>query len=230
VRLSQPWPEGYTVNARSPFGWRVHPITGKRKFHHGVDVAGVFPVTAAGDGVVRHIGWSPRGGGHVVGIEHGTKLWTFYYHGKERTALRNGQRVSAGDFIYTSGTTGASTGNHLHFEVRKSRRWGNTVDPLPLLENGTPQVMLPVNGRPSSETWRAWQEDLKKYGYKGRLDGIPGRLTYSAIQRYAGAPVTSVLDVRTRRAVQEKINVKPDGVWGRITWAEIQRRLNSGTM
>jgi murein DD-endopeptidase MepM/ murein hydrolase activator NlpD len=98
VRLSKPWPDGFTINTRSPYGYRRHPITGRRTFHHGVDVAGVFPVTSAGDGVVGHIGWNRTGGGHVVGIEHGAKLWTFYYHGRERTQLRLGQRVKAGDF------------------------------------------------------------------------------------------------------------------------------------
>jgi len=198
--------------------------------HHGVDFGGVFPVLTAADGVVRHIGYNARGGGHVVGIEHGTNLWTFYYHGATRTGLRQGQRVTAGEFIYTSGNTGASNGNHLHFEVRRSRRWGDTVDPMPLLTTGTPQVILPVNGRPSRETWRVWQDDLKKHGYTGRLDGIPGPLTYSAIQRYSGAPVTSRLDTETRKAVQKKIRVLPDGIWGRITWSEIQRRLNTGKM
>ena len=56
MRLRNPWPEGRTINARSPYGWRRHPITGRRAFHHGVDVAGVFPVTVAGDGVVVKIG------------------------------------------------------------------------------------------------------------------------------------------------------------------------------
>ena len=71
MKLRNPWPEGRTINARSPYGWRRHPITGRRAFHHGVDVAGVFPVTVAGDGVVVKIGWSPRGGGHTVLIDHG---------------------------------------------------------------------------------------------------------------------------------------------------------------
>jgi hypothetical protein len=38
MRLTKPWPEPYTVNRRSPWGPRVHPITGQNGFHHGVDV------------------------------------------------------------------------------------------------------------------------------------------------------------------------------------------------
>ena len=128
-RLRNPWPEGYTINTRSPYGWRIHPITRQRKFHHGVDVAGSFPVSAAADGKVMKVGWSPSGGGHTVLIDHGD-IVTVYYHGKTKTALKVGQQVKAGDFIYTSGTTGASTGNHLHFEVRRAGgKWGDTMNP-----------------------------------------------------------------------------------------------------
>ena len=109
-RLRNPWPEGYTINKRSPYGWRIHPITKKRALHRGVDVAGRFPVTAAGDGTVDHIGFSRNGGGHVVIIGHGSGIWSVYYHGRTATKLRKGQRVDAGQFIYESGSTGASTG------------------------------------------------------------------------------------------------------------------------
>jgi murein DD-endopeptidase MepM/ murein hydrolase activator NlpD len=138
ARLQNPWPEGRTINARSGYGYRVHPITGKRTFHHGVDVAGVFPVTAAADGVVQKVSWNATGGGHVCIIDHGD-LVTVYYHGAQKTNLRKGQAVKAGDFIYTSGSTGASTGPHLHFEVRRpGGRWGDTMDP---------EKFLPVPGQ-----------------------------------------------------------------------------------
>jgi murein DD-endopeptidase MepM/ murein hydrolase activator NlpD len=135
MRLQQPWPADRSINKASPYGWRVHPISHKKAFHRGVDVSGSFPVTAAGDGVVGHVGFSRTGGGHVVGIDHGA-VWTFYYHGAHATKLRKGQRVEAGDAIYTSGSTGASTGAHLHFETRVSKTWGTTADPLLYLSDG----------------------------------------------------------------------------------------------
>ncbi len=144
MKLHNPWPTGRSINKNSPYGWRVHPISGKRKFHNGVDVAGSFPVTAAGDGVVTKIGWSPSGGGHTVLIDHG-EIVTVYYHGAHKTALRKGQRVEAGAFVYTSGSTGASTGAHLHFEVRKrGGAWGSTLDPVPYLVTEAPAVPEPV--------------------------------------------------------------------------------------
>ena len=234
MKLHNPWPEGRTINARSPYGWRRHPISGKRKFHHGVDVAGSFPVTAAGDGVVTKIGWSPLGGGHTVLIDHG-QIVTVYYHGAHRTGLRKGQRVSAGEFVYTSGTTGASTGNHLHFEVRKrGGRWGNTLDPVPFL-NGAAVVVKPallkVDGRMGRNTWKAFQTALTNAGFPlGRIDGRPGRMTYTAIQKWAGAEPDGVWGPLSRKSVQAKLGVKPDGVWGRITVSALQRALNDGSI
>lgn len=128
-RLQNPWPKGFSINAKSPYGYRIHPITRQRTFHQGVDVAGSFPVTVPADGKVLKVGWSPSGGGHTVLIDHGD-IVTVYYHGKTKTGLKVGQQVKAGDFIYTAGSTGSSTGNHLHFEVRRpGGKWGDTLDP-----------------------------------------------------------------------------------------------------
>lgn len=226
MKLSKPWPSNRSV--RSPFGWRVHPISGKRRFHHGVDVSGSFPVTSAGDGVVRKVGWSPSGGGHVVLIDHG-EIVTVYYHGATRTALKKGQRVQTGDFIYQSGSTGASTGDHLHFEVRgRGGRWGDTRDPLLYLGNNAPKPVNNVSGRLDRNTWKQWQTALKKYGYTGRIDGIPGKMTYGAIQRSVGVKDDGVIGPITRKAVQKRVGVKENGVWGRLTISAIQRRLNLG--
>jgi len=227
MRLQQPWPADRSINKASSYGWRVHPISHKKAFHRGVDVSGSFPVTAAGDGVVGHVGFSRTGGGHVVGIDHGA-VWTFYYHGAQATKLRKGQRVEAGDFIYTSGSTGASTGAHLHFEVRKSKTWGNTVDPELYLSGRAPVASNRVSGRLDKATWMQWQTALREYGYKGRIDGIPGKMTYTAMQKWAGVKADGIIGPNTRKAVQSKLGVKADGKWGKLTISALQRKLNEG--
>lgn len=231
----------------SPYGPRTHPITGQRgKMHHGIDYGGSFDVLSAGDGVVIHVAYSAKGGGHVVIIKHSDKLYTVYYHGREATKLRRGDRVKAGQFIYRSGNTGASNGNHLHFECRRSRRWGDTVDPNFYISGNAPskkpenptKAGISVNGRLDRNTWRAWQNALKAnptWEYYGMVDGIPGPITWKAIQRSCGAKVDGKNGSNTRIRVQKKLkdigeySGRLDGVWGRGTISALQRALNKGT-
>jgi murein DD-endopeptidase MepM/ murein hydrolase activator NlpD len=131
MKLHKPWPANYKINKRSPFGWRVHPITRRRKFHHGIDVALPVgtPLTAPADGEIVHKGNSASGGNTLV-IKHAPDLFTVYYHLQKPPEARVGDKVKLGDVIAHSGNTGASTGPHLHFEVRKSQNWGDTLDPV----------------------------------------------------------------------------------------------------
>ena len=232
MKLQKPWPDGYAINPNGKYGMRKHPITGRQTKHRGIDVAGSFPVTSAAPGVVVHVGWSPKGGGHTVLIDHG-EVHTAYYHGAHVTKLRVGERVEAGTFIYTSGTTGASTGVHLHFEVRRGPRgaWGSDVDPTPYLNGNAAASALKVSGREDRATWKQWQTWLQQERfYAGRVDGVAGSMTYKAIQVWVGTPQTGKLDLPTRKAVQTRIGVTADGVWGRGTWSTIQRKLNEGSL
>ena len=134
IELFEPWPEGYRINSRSPYGPRKHPITRRVKFHHGIDVALPIGTTlrAPADGTIVHKG-SGASGGYTLIVRHEGNWHTVYYH-LNRPSHRNiGERVRAGDIIAHSGNTGASTGPHLHFELRRSRKWGDTVDPVPYL-------------------------------------------------------------------------------------------------
>ena len=232
MKLQKPWPDGYAINPNGKYGMRKHPITGRQTKHRGIDVAGSFPVTSAAPGVVVHVGWSPKGGGHTVLIDHG-EVHTAYYHGAHVTKLRVGERVEAGTFIYTSGTTGASTGVHLHFEVRRGPRgaWGSDVDPTPYLNGNAAASALKVSGREDRATWKQWQTWLQQERfYAGRVDGVAGSMTYKAIQVWVGTPQTGKLDLPTRKAVQTRIGVTADGVWGRGTWSTIQRKLTEGSL
>lgn len=135
MRLSPPWPDGYTINKNSPYGWRIHPISKVKKFHHGVDVAlpNGTELVAPADGVVAHKG-SGASGGNTLIIKHADDLYTVYYHLKKPSMLKVGAEVRSGQLIAYSGNTGASTGPHLHFETRRSKKWGDTFDPLEVLD------------------------------------------------------------------------------------------------
>jgi murein DD-endopeptidase MepM/ murein hydrolase activator NlpD len=170
----------------SPYGWRKHPISGARKFHRGTDFGGTFDVLAAGDGIVVLKGANMNkktGGGHTVVIKHNPDLYTVYYHGAQATHLKVGDPVKAGEKIYLSGSTGASTGPHLHFEVRKRKAWGSDTDPAPYFEEQKPGKIT-IDGKLGKQTWSAVQRHLKKIGYyEGSVDGLSGKLTVSGLQR-----------------------------------------------
>jgi murein DD-endopeptidase MepM/ murein hydrolase activator NlpD len=238
----------------SPYGPRRHPISGAiGQMHRGIDYGGVFDVLSAGDGIVHKISYNGNkktGGGHVVIIKHATKLFTVYYHGAHVTKLRVGERVKAGQFIYRSGSTGASTGPHLHFEVRtgSSGQWGTDTDPNIYLTGSKPdvptgsdpyKVSLKVDGKPSRDAWRGYQTALKaRWGFTGVIDGIPGKMTWESIQRSCGKHYTGKIDgipgPLTRKAVQLRLKDLKfytgviDGIWGKGTWSAIQRSLNEG--
>ncbi len=100
--------------------------------HHAIDIAAAYgtPVVAAVGGTVVFAGWrSYTGGGNVIWVMDGTKLYTTYNH-LSSWSVRVGQRVSAGQVIGHIGATGEATGPHLHFEVWLGYPWalGTTVD------------------------------------------------------------------------------------------------------
>ena len=111
----------------SGYGMRFHPISGKQKAHLGIDYAAPTgtPVRTIGDGVVTFAGVQ-RGYGNVIEISHRDNQSTLFAH-LSRIDVREGQKVSQGDFIGAVGSTGASTGPHLHFEFRDR---GVHQDPL----------------------------------------------------------------------------------------------------
>ncbi|MET0928524.1 MAG: M23 family metallopeptidase [Aeromicrobium sp.] len=114
----------------SPFGMRVHPITGVRKLHDGSDfgVPCGTPVHAAASGVVTASGLAGAYGQRIA-IAHGPGLATTYNH-LSRRGVTVGSVVSQGDVIGHVGSTGSSTGCHLHFMVVVD---GTPTDPLPHL-------------------------------------------------------------------------------------------------
>lgn len=111
----------------SGFGWRIHPITGTRKFHDGVDFAAPCgrPVPVTAGGVVTRSG-AAGGFGTYVEVKHGDGVSTGYAHLSARS-VRVGDRVRAGDVIGRIGSTGHSTGCHLHYRQLVN---GTAVDPL----------------------------------------------------------------------------------------------------
>lgn len=114
----------------SPFGYRIHPIFGTRKFHTGIDIAAPYGSRIGSAGPGRVILAGPYGGyGNAVVVDHGGGLSTLYAH-QSRIAVSVGDVVATGDTIGYVGCTGFCTGPNLHFETRED---GVPVDPMKYL-------------------------------------------------------------------------------------------------
>ncbi|MFC5677822.1 M23 family metallopeptidase [Aeromicrobium endophyticum] len=114
----------------SPYGMRVHPITGVYKLHDGMDfgVPCGTPVRAAATGTILQQYFNGAYGNRIIlnnGVKRGVSVVTTYNH-LSRFALKAGAKVQRGQVIGYSGTTGYSTGCHLHFMVLTN---GSTVNP-----------------------------------------------------------------------------------------------------
>jgi len=91
--------------------------------HTGVDIPRPFgtPIFASAAGTVVRAVHSGVGYGNHVVIDHHNGYTTLYAHASA-IHVRVGQQVNQGDVIALVGSTGRSTGNHLHFEVRRNGR------------------------------------------------------------------------------------------------------------
>lgn len=122
-------------------GW-VIPVTGYYvsegfglypRNHTGIDLATACwtPIVAAAEGTVGAAYWDSGGGGNMVTVNHPNGWQTRYAHMVQWASVGPGQYVYAGQIIGYVGTTGASTGCHLHFEMRPNQDngWYGFVDP-----------------------------------------------------------------------------------------------------
>lgn len=122
------WPTPGVTYITSPFGNRVHPVTGNTSFHTGVDIGAGYgtSIVAANDGVVHTAVRGYSGYGHYVIIDHGGGYSTLYAHCSSINVSK-GQYVTRGQTIARVGSTGMSTGPHLHYEVRRNGAYTNPM-------------------------------------------------------------------------------------------------------
>lgn len=121
------WPTKATY-ITSYYGSRKDPITKKSSMHTGIDIgAGMGSnIYAANSGTVIVAGWSSKGYGNYVVIDHGGGKSTLYAH-MSKIKTTKGAKVAKGDVIGLVGSTGWSTGPHLHFEILIN---GNHTNPM----------------------------------------------------------------------------------------------------
>lgn len=128
-KFTWPCPSSYRIT--SSYGYRVHPITGTKKLHNGVDIGASAgsSVVAAADGTVILAAYSSSAGNWII-IDHGGGISTVYMHNSS-LSVSSGTTVKKGQHIANVGSTGMSTGSHLHFGVRVN---GSYVNPMSYLQ------------------------------------------------------------------------------------------------
>ena len=132
-----PFAINWSDKVTSEFGWRIHPISGKEKFHKGVDI-GIptgTPVKSCSKGIVIKSTYSDTEGNYVV-VEDDTGYRCHYMHLSQRD-VSEGDIVDYDTVIGKVGSTGYSTGPHLHLQI--TDRNGECLNPRFMVQGGDQQ-------------------------------------------------------------------------------------------
>src|SRR5699024_7556059 len=203
--------KGYRIT--SNFGYRIHPISGVRKLHAGVDLIKNHndPIYSFTNGTVSFAGWNNQGFGNLVIVNEKNGYRHFYAH-LNNVNVKKEQKVTANTVVGRQGATGNVTGSHLHYEVRNGQN--QPIDPIKYINSkGGNRVITKLNvdgyrGKATITRWqqflgtpqdgkisktstmiKKWQEFLNQYGgAKLKDDGIEGIATIKATQKFLGTP------------------------------------------
>ena len=172
----------YYNHIGSPFGERYDPGNESKKIlddhpHRGIDthnVTGGTIIYAAATGTLKakNISTAKTGYGTYVIIEHtfgNEKFYSLYAHmqslSNEIKNLNLGAKVTEGLPLGKVGTTGGSTGNHLHFEIRKGKNSDKyAVNPLLYMNAVAPYIKFNMTKYPTAFT------KAKSFNLEGVID------------------------------------------------------------
>lgn len=153
----------------SGFGYRTHPITGKRHLHAGVDYGGGMgighPIHAQTSGTVKSAGPAGGGYGNWVNIKNG--VYDYIYAHLSKALVGRGAAVETGQKIGLMGNTGNSTGPHVHYEVRKN---GSPIDP-----DAYHATMSKNSGSPAGQGVERWRSTIVR---ALSMNGLPASEAY----------------------------------------------------
>jgi murein DD-endopeptidase MepM/ murein hydrolase activator NlpD len=144
--VSAPTPPNPPISS-STAQWPIHgaittyfgaPDWPYEQVHTGIDISdgkspGITPIKPFKPGVVSEVVHSYSGLGNHITVDHGGGMTSVYGH-LSSILVQQGQQVGQNTSLGLEGTTGASTGTHLHFEIRTN---GVPVNPK-LYINGLP--------------------------------------------------------------------------------------------
>lgn len=112
----------------SAYGARIHPVTGNRSVHKGLDFSAAVGTTVFSPaiGTVESV-WSDATCGNGLKIAHSNGYETVYCH-LNKSLVAAGDRVGAGCAVAETGNTGRTTGPHLHYGIKYNGEYINPTD------------------------------------------------------------------------------------------------------
>lgn len=137
----------------SKFGMRTHPVRGGSAMHRGVDLAAAVGTVITSDDVLRLsrvVGLASNGKDAADGNPGGARAYydvmsgplighqVWFMHLSRVPTAKVGAIFRPGTSLGQTGNSGASTGPHLHIEVRKG---GQSIDPR-ILWGARPTVAM----------------------------------------------------------------------------------------
>lgn len=167
-------PEFTHIN--SPFGIRVHPKTGIKTLHGGIDLHGIANQTniiASLDGTVTRVvngcdsfDSNGCGGGYgnhieIQDIKGNINIYAHMYNNSISVSV--GDTVKQGQVLGKVGSSGTSTGQHLHFTIKVN---GEYVDPLDYIDPKNPRPSSSINFNNSRFSKEEYVAKLNEY-YSG---------------------------------------------------------------
>jgi len=244
---------GKAWKVTSYMGWRMHPVHKEKRHHNGTDIwAKAEPtwIEAPYDGKVINVGNNPNGFGNSVTLRHdidGKPYITLYAHmANGSIKVKVGQRVEAGTPLGKMGSTGISTGKHLHWELQKGKKWvwntngKNFIEPVAFFKAviakeaivATAPVVTPedapVAPAPTHDdagakaVATAAKPEPAKPAAKPTLKVGSKGANVKAVQKKIGVTADGVFGPITKKAViafQEKHGIDATGVVDAATWA-----------
>lgn len=172
--FGNPFDFAWLGSVTSGYGYRIHPTTGEKDLHRGIDIAAAqgTAIKAIQDGTVTSAG-DAGSYGLCVTIADDQVYESRYAHCSS-LAVSTGQEVKRGDVIGAVGSTGESTGPHLHLEVLLNGEYLNPYFFVDTGDDGTGSGAIPgspggpeipdYSGSPVGDgTFAAMLEEAEKY-------------------------------------------------------------------
>lgn len=157
------------------FGWRTHPITGKKQFHNGLDLISTIEdrnLYAIDDGYVQKVvtgqDKATTGYGNYIWVRYSRYNLSLLYAHCAKILLKKGDKVKKGTIVAIEGKTGAATGVHLHLGMTHigSDTWLNPEN-YNMLSDKYNLTRILKKGCKGNDVLEL-QKELNKRGYKGK--------------------------------------------------------------